>query len=214
MPRQRRHRGGHGAGIRRNPAEDSRGLVDPQDDPGSYGDEYGPLDEEEMMYGPPCERGGGGRRGRGGHGQGPSHGGGGQQYQQQYGVWHRIMFEAFGEFNCLGDGCFPGGPCDQHEKQFLMRMSQSMGYNGPAVARQVRQFLRPRYGELNASLMHYAAQKGIQANSAAEAIEMIEMQAMEAQRGRGGPAFGPPRRAGGHPRGAFRGGGYGMDYSY
>lgn len=93
-----------------------------------------------------------------------------------------------------------------------MMTSRSMGYHGLPVPRHVRTFLRPRYGELAASLAQYAAQQGIQANSAAELMEILPF--TRDQRGQGGPAFGPPSQAGGNPRGSFRGGGVGMDYGY
>ncbi|KAI4196001.1 MAG: hypothetical protein LQ350_006833 [Teloschistes chrysophthalmus] len=243
--------------MRRDPRENSRGLVDPRDAPELLdNDGYGLYGEEEVMYGnhagPPAALGGHrpnrnpGAAARGGHrpnrttgpatrggrrpGGNPGRGqrGPGQGQQEEYGPWHRIVFEAFGKFNCPRAGCFRGGPCDRRSEDFLMINCQEMGYHGPPDPRQVLEFLRPRYGALNASLVHYAAERGISGNSAAELFLRAATKTDPRGQGgpafggpswgggpvrRGGPGFGPASRAGGiDPRGPYWGGGAGMSY--
>ncbi|KAL8670360.1 MAG: hypothetical protein Q9168_005102 [Polycauliona sp. 1 TL-2023] len=67
------------------------------------------------------------------------------------GPWHQIMFEAFGgPFRCQDPtlGCAAGAECDNQKRDGLMDMAADKGYQGPPDARQIRQFLRPFFGEL------------------------------------------------------------------
>lgn len=178
--------------MRRDPREDSRGLVDPRDAPELLdNDGYGLHGEEEVMYGyhaGPAAAGGGhrpdrnaGAATRGGHkpNRNPGRGqrgsfdpreeqvdwGRGQGQRNEYGPWHEIMFEAFGNFHCQGGGCAWGEPCDRHKEQFLMMNCQTMGYHGPWDPERVREFLRPHYDFMKGSLAYYAAERGFQATA-------------------------------------------------